>query len=80
MQKLDSILSKRSGIDFSCCEDLKKENLLGQKIGMTAGELLHVFFDLEREYGIAISEDDITNGAMMTYNSIEKMLNKYVKV
>lgn len=76
--KLNEVMKRRSGWDFKLHPTYKDINLLSQRIGMTAGDLLHVYFDLEKEFGIVIDSKNIEKGDLKTYNSILEMLDEKI--
>ncbi len=50
--------------------DPYKEELLGLKIGLAPYHLLYLFFEVEKTFGIAISEEDIASYKFNSFNDI----------
>jgi peptide maturation system acyl carrier-related protein len=76
---LVKILEKRSGINFSEHAELCDTKLLGTVIGLPARELLHIYFDIEQQFGITISEEDIVSGKFDTFKHISEIVRKNYK-
>ena len=72
--RLNRILQKRAQIDFKTNPQLRDERLLGAEIGMPARELILVFFDVEKEFGIKIPEQAIIDCRFDTFNHIAKII------
>ncbi|MFZ5986131.1 MAG: peptide maturation system acyl carrier-related protein [Bacillota bacterium] len=83
--KLIRIFRDRYNIDLSSGDEgsFSKE-LMGKEIRLLPRDLLYLFFDVEREFGIQIPEGEIINGNFRSINSIigiiERQMNKEVKV
>ncbi len=52
----------------------KDQHLLGHKVGFGPSELLYLYFDTEKEFGITISEEHIASGRFSTLNNIVKII------
>jgi peptide maturation system acyl carrier-related protein len=74
-ERLNGIFQSRLNIDF---EDPMKgdrdKHLLGRPHSLEARDLLYLLFDIEREFGIRIPEDEIANGRFSSYNSILEII------
>lgn len=69
--RLQGIFKNRFDIDFSGMgEAAFDEELLGRRIKLRGRDLLYVFFDIEKEFGIVIPEEDIAAGRFNTFNNI----------
>ncbi len=74
------ILEKRSGINFIEHPELQDKKILGSQIGMPARELLHIYFDIEHEFEIKISERDIVSGNFDTLNHIIEIVKNELMI
>lgn len=81
--RLNKIFSDRYGINFendtSTGINLKNENLLGKTFGMKARDLLYIYFDIERDFGITISQENIASGRFNTYNNIIDIIRNQIE-
>lgn len=76
--KLSEIFRQITGIDFRENMDLKNQKLLGKSIGLTARELVHLYYMIEEQFGIEIGEEIILDGKFDIYNNILEATSKYV--
>ena len=76
--ELKSIFEK-VGVDIEFLEKNPKENLLGVKIGLTAIDLLVVYFEITKKIGCMIPDDIITEGKFNTYADILEITNSVYK-
>lgn len=67
---LRGIFRKRAGIDFACHPEQKKLPLFGAEIAIPARELVYIYFDLEREFGISIPRDAVAQGRFQSYEEV----------
>lgn len=76
--KLNNIFKARFGIDlFNNKYDLKiNDNLLGGKCKLDARDLIYLLYDVEKEFEITISEDDVDNVKFNTIDNIRNIVNK----
>ncbi len=74
--KLTEILNKRSGADFGKDESFYTEKLLGNRLGMPARELLHIYFDVEKAFGIKIPEQEIADENFDTAEHIAEIIER----
>ncbi|WP_252216646.1 peptide maturation system acyl carrier-related protein [Clostridium sp. CMCC3677] len=51
------------------------DNLLGNKFGLAPRDLYYLLCDIEKEFDITISEDDIDNIKFNTISNIIKIIN-----
>lgn len=72
--KLNNIFKNRFNIDLFNNElDIDiDDNLLQRKFKLRARDLIYLLDDVEREFNISISEDDIDN---IKFNTIRKIIN-----
>lgn len=74
--KLLGIFKDRFDMDFSSMEEAAlDEELLGRKLKLKPRDLLYIFFDIEKEFGIAIPEKEIDQGSFNTFNSIVETIS-----
>jgi peptide maturation system acyl carrier-related protein len=75
--KLNNIFKKRFDIDlFSSESDINiNDNLLGENFRLTAGDLIYLLYDVEEEFNITVSEEDIDNIKFNTINNIITIIN-----
>jgi acyl carrier protein len=79
VNKLKDVLSKRFRIDLRNAEEhILDEEFLGSTFMMAARDLLYVFYDVEREFGITIPQEDIGNGRFKTFNNVADIIHKEV--
>jgi peptide maturation system acyl carrier-related protein len=77
MERLLKILKERFSMDLSgCWADIQDEHLLGSKLGMQAGDLIYLFFDVEREFGITIPTEEIISGRFNSLRNIAWMVQR----
>lgn len=75
--RLKDIFDSRFGICFNNMEEeALDEELLGWKLRLRAGDMLYVFFDVEREFDIVIPEEDIASGRFNTFNNIADIIGR----
>lgn len=76
--KLNNIFKKRFDIDlFDNKSDINiNDNLLGKNFRLKARDLIYLLYDIEKEFNIVISEDDIDNIKFNTINNIISIINK----
>lgn len=75
--RLKGIFDSRFGICFNDMgEETLDEELLGWKLRLKARDMLYVFFDIEREFGIVLPEEDIAAGRFNTFNNIADTIGR----
>lgn len=74
---LNNIFKNRFNIDlFNNENDLSiDDNLLGSKFELRARDLIYLLYDVEKEFNIIISEEDIGNIKFNTVNNILAIIN-----
>ena len=68
-EKLE-IKIKKVGINYAWIKEHKNEKLLGIRVGLTARDLLIIFFMIEQLFEIEIQEKAIIEGQFATYEQI----------
>lgn len=68
------IIFETVNADYNWIKEHRNDKLLGTNIGMTARDLLIVFFMVEELYGIEISEKEIVDGRFSTYEQIVNLI------
>ena len=76
--ELGKIFEQITDIDFTKNEELKKEKLLGKKMGLTARELVHLYFLIEDQFKINIPNEIILEGKFDIYNNILEVISKCI--
>lgn len=74
--KLVDIFKVRFDMDFAGMKaaDLEEE-LLGRKLKLKPRDLLYVFFDIEKEFGITVPEKEIVEGRFNTFSNIAGIIS-----
>ena len=72
---LADIFFARFTLDFIKNSEMKSLKLLG-KTGIPARELLHIYFDVKREFGISIPEQDVAEGRFDTFAHIVDIIEE----
>ena len=72
---LSDIFKTRFSMNYQDNPSKKDAKLLG-KNGIPARELLHLYFDVKRDFGIVIPEDDIVDGRFDTFNHIIEIIDE----
>lgn len=68
------IIFETVNFEYGWIKEHQKDNLLSANIGMTARDLLIVFFMVEELYGIKIPEKEIVEGRFVTYEQIANLI------
>ncbi len=75
IEKLVMIIKERFNMDLSdCLKDIQDEHLLGNKLRLSAGDLIYLYFDIEKEFGIKIPQEHIFNGKFSSLTNIAQMI------
>lgn len=69
-EKKLELIFKKVGVDYAWIKEHKNEKLLGVKVGLTARDLLVIFFMTEQLFGIEINEKTIIEGQFTTFEQI----------
>lgn len=77
--KLKEIFINRLGFDFDKLQeqdpDILNKNLLGKEFQLASRDLLYIFFDVEKEFSIKVSQSNILSG-FNTFNKILSCINQ----
>lgn len=80
LDKIGNIFNTRFNIEPKLAsQDYSTENLLGSKYCLNSRDLVYLFFEVEKEFQIHISQDDICNGSFNTIQGIVDTILKYKK-
>ena len=72
---LKNIFTQRFNIDMEQQEGtLLDKHLLGTDMGLVARDLLYLYFDIEKEFGITIPDEDIAGDKFTTFNNIVEII------
>lgn len=76
--RLNNIFNNRYTIDlFNNKQDINiNDNLLGNKFQLKPRDLIYLLYDVEKEFDITVSDDDIDNIKFNTINNIIYIINK----
>jgi peptide maturation system acyl carrier-related protein len=68
---LKEIFQKRFGIDLNTInEEHDAKNLLGKEWGFASRDLIYLYFDVEKAFGITIPQADIIDGKFSSISNI----------
>ncbi|MFI3172513.1 MAG: peptide maturation system acyl carrier-related protein [Eubacteriales bacterium] len=67
---INKIFLHRTGIDFEKQEEIRDVNLFSHSIKLPPRELVLVLFDIEKNFDIEISEEELLKEKFNTYNNI----------
>lgn len=73
-EELIDILNDKYGIKTDKSDSTYDLNLLGKAMNMGASDLLCFFLEVEKQYNITVSEEDIIQGSFKTINSIAELI------
>ncbi len=72
--KLKMIFINRFSINIDgFSSDMRNVELLDSGLGLAARDLLYLYFDIEREFGISIPQEDIAAGRFDTFSNIAEI-------
>jgi peptide maturation system acyl carrier-related protein len=81
MEKLLRIFKERFDLDWSeRYLEIQDQHLLGSKLRMEPRDLLYLFFDIEREFGITIPKEQIISGEFSSLSNIARMIEQQLEV
>lgn len=70
-KKLLKIFKERFDMNLSeNWEEIQDYHLMGSKVRLVARDMLYLYFDIEKEFGIRISEENVVNGKFSTLRNI----------
>ena len=74
-KKLSDIFVKRFAMKIFDKPEMKEMKILA-KDGIPARELLHVYFDVKKNFDISITEEDVAEGRFDTFAHIVDIIEK----
>ncbi len=77
-KKLQKIFKTRTGIDFQHDKEKREDALLGKNLDIPPRELILIYLDIEKEFGIEITEKEIIGKNFSSYNKIKKLLKQAI--
>ncbi|MDF2989339.1 MAG: hypothetical protein K0R50_4849 [Eubacterium sp.] len=76
-EKLKNIFSERFEIDL---DSMPKENLekhlLSSDIGLAPRNLIYIYLDIEKNFGISIPDEDVATGSLSSVSKIIEMVKR----
>ena len=79
-EKLKEIIQSRFKLDFSRVKDEDYDtSFFNPVFGFSASDMLYLFFDVEKAFGIKIPEADIEADAFSSFNSITGVIERQLK-
>jgi peptide maturation system acyl carrier-related protein len=78
--KLKELFKSRFNIDMRAVSgEFYDKHLLGRDIGMKARDLLYAYFDIKKEFGINIPEEEIAAGKFNTFNNMVEIISNQLE-
>lgn len=77
--KVQHLFFTRLHIDISSYPDYHSESLFGTILRCPIREVVLLMLDIEKEFNISVSEEDLLNGSFGTYEKIIKLIEYKVK-
>ena len=74
--KLDKVFIEKFGCSADKVEMLKEPRFLSSKIGFSAANLLELFLEVEKEFGITFSKDEILSTQFDDYTELVEGISK----
>ncbi len=74
MEKLDSILRDKFGFNDKKIGKMKEHRFLSSEIGFSAANLFELFLEIEKEFKISFSENEILNTQFDSYRELVKVI------
>ena len=74
MEKLDSILRDKFGFNDKKICKMKEHRFLSSEIGFSAANLFELFLEIEKEFKISFSENEILNTQFDSYMELVKVI------
>lgn len=74
--KLDKAFIEKFGCSADKVEMLKEHRFLSSKIGFSAANLLELFLEVEKEFGITFSKDEILSTQFDDYTELVEGISK----
>lgn len=77
IEKLKKIFKDRFSIHLNQFgDDSLDKNLLSHEMGLSARDLVYIFFDVEKEFEITIPQNYIAEGRFNTFNNILDIIKR----
>lgn len=78
--RLKGIMNNRFELDMDTREEQAlRLDFLGAAWGLSARDLLYLYFDVEKEFGISIPEEDVAAGHFNSFNNIMGIIRTQVQ-
>lgn len=79
-KKLQEIILQRTGINFAKCEDKREEVFWGQNLNIPIRNLVCVIMDIQKNWDIRFTDEDVDMKRIITYNGLLKNILKKINV
>lgn len=73
-KSLDLLLKNKFGCSDEKLSMMKKDRFLSSEIGFSAANLLELFLEIEKEFGVSFSRDEILNIQFDNYTELVVVL------
>lgn len=78
--RLKGILKNRFELDMDAKEEQALSlDFLGAAWGLSARDLLYLYFDVEKEFGISIPEEDVAAGNFSSFDNIMGIIRRQIQ-
>lgn len=74
--KLNRLMKEKFGCSTAKIEMMRKCRLLSSEIGFSAANLLELFLEIEKEFGVSFSKDEILSTQFDNYTELVESINK----
>jgi acyl carrier protein len=74
--KLDRVFTEKFGCSADKVEMMREHRFLSSEIGFSAANLLELFIEVEKEFGIIFSKDEILSTQFDDYTELVEGINK----
>ena len=75
-KSLDLLLKNKFGCSDEKLSMMKKDRFLSSEIGFSAANLLELFLEIEKEFGVSFSRDEILNIQFDNHTELVECINK----
>ena len=75
-KSLDLLLKNKFGCSDEKLSMMKKDRFLSSEICFSAANLLELFLEIEKEFGVSFSRDEILNIQFDNYTELVECINK----
>lgn len=76
IEKLDLLLKNKLGCDEQKISKMRKNRFLSSEIGFSAVNLFELFLEVEKEFEISFSEEEILNTQFDSYRELIEIICK----